>query len=140
MKDRVTVENFGNQRIPAKTWTQLVANDGSAQYAMPTGDTNIDVWVSFNQPTATSKPKHLQFVTVRRDGTTHESGFPGITGNCTGRSKVVLGTGDLGLTYHWGLYSDGTPLAVFVYQDGTADITIDGYEAHYKHVPEVVVS
>ncbi len=132
--DRVSLENFGNQTIKPKTWTILTAAGGITETTMPEGDTNVDAWVSFTQPL---KPAvHLSFVTVRRDRKTQEPGFPGIIGNCTARRKVRVASGDVGEPYHWGLWSDGvTPLAVFVYHDAPGDIVIDGYEAHYKHVP-----
>lgn len=137
MEDRVSISNIvakgGTiQVIKSRVWTPLVDKDGIYKITMPDGSTKVNVWVSFNQPSA-NKPKNFQFRIMRAGG------------DFTARTSILLTSlTDVGLTYGWELSTGPTnpnTIWVEVWHDApnSQNIEIGEFEAHYKHIPEVVI-
>ena len=135
MSDRVSLKNFKPQTIKPKKWTLLVDENGVTEVLLDEGSTTFKVWVSFDQPALASRPQNYQFVIVRRDGQPSE--LPGVLGDITQRESSLMPTiNDVGLGYDGELWSDGqTALSIFFWLDAKVDVIVDGYEAHYKHIP-----
>lgn len=139
-EDRVSLKNLASsggfkQLITGRRWTPLEDENGIVWVTMPDGSTLVKVWISFTQPSL-NKPKNFQFRIVRKGG------------DFTARKSILMPTlTDVGLIYEWELNTGPTnpsTISVEVWHDGGTTtnpgvIQIDAYEAHYKHIPEVII-